>query len=435
MARRRPSCCSPVEPRGSAGPPFGNRSGFAALGTAWADQRRGKQMGTTTYSGETRLAMGGMAEVVIAVGSSAGGIPSLVVLKRLLPHLADDTDTVEDFLNEARTMVALHHPNIVNVLDLGRDDTGFYIVQEYLSGEDLRNIMDELREREMALPIPVACRIAAEVAAALQYVHGAPTQKGEPMELVHRDINPGNVVVTYDGRVKLIDFGVAKSALRQRTTQPGAFKGQPAYVAPETVQGSSVDHRADIFSLGVVLHEMLTGRSLFNRGNPAAILDAILHSEVPACRDVNPQVPPALDAIVLRAVDRDPGRRFRTAGQMREALEAVLRTVDAPVNTRQLSGWLRTTMGEARSAKIELERAVRRKAGVDGVRWSTSVVSRVKPPSLASSRSTHRASARYSSTLSTVGVASFLALLLVLLVIAAFLLGRFVAGGPGTTGA
>ena len=372
--------------------------------------------------------MGGMAEVMMAVEQAPGGIPSLVVLKRLLPHLAEDASTVDDFLNEARMMVALHHPNIVNVRDLGRDDTGFYIVQEYLSGEDLRRIMTQIVERDMTVPVPIACRIAADVAGALQYSHRAADPQGSPMNLVHRDINPGNVIITYDGRVKLIDFGVAKSALRRRTTQPGAIKGQPAYVAPESLRGEPVDHRADIFSLGVVLHEMLTGRSLFQRQNPAAVLDAILHEAIPPPRDLNPQVPEALDAIVMRAVDRDPAGRFPSAGQMREALEEVLRAVHVLVSSRQLGIWVQTSMVDARRARIELERTVRKKAGLTGVRGSTSVVSRVKPPPVAP---TPRPTAR---TLPPAGVASVIALLLLLLVFAAFLIGRAAAGGPGTAG-
>ena len=385
-------------------------------------------MRKTTYVAETRLAIGGMAEVMMAVEQTATGVPSFVVLKRLLPHLADDALTVEDFLNEARMMVALHHPNIVNVRDLGRDNTGFFIVQEYLSGEDLRRILREVNEREMTMPVPIACRIAADVAAALQYTHRASGLKGQPMKLVHRDINPGNVIITFDGRVKLIDFGVAKSALRERNTQPGAIKGQPAYVAPESLRGEPVDHRADIFSLGVVLHEMLVGRSLFQRQNPAAVLDAILNEPVAPARELNPHVPEALDEIILRALERDPTRRFPSAGQMREGLEAVLRTVNMQVGPRQLAGWVRTTMPDARRNRIELERAVRKKAGIGGIRGSTSVAEKVKPPPVAPPPPAP------SNPMSTVGLASFLALLLLLLVFAAFLVGRTAAGGPGTAG-
>ena len=294
-------------------------------------------MGTTRYIGETRLAVGGMAEVMLAIEQSAAGIPGFVVLKRLLPHLADDPETVEDFLNEARLMVALHHPNIAGVRDLGRDRTGFYIVQEYLSGEDLRNISRSVIERDMNIPVPIACRIVADVAAALNYAHRASDAAGQPLDLVHRDINPANVIVTYDGRVKLIDFGVAKSALRQRTTQPGSVKGQLAYVAPESLQGGAVDHRADIFALGTVLHELLSGRTLFNRDNPAAILDAILNEPIPAVRDINPAVPEALEGVLERALDRDPDQRYQSAGQMREALEEVLHSINLPIGSRQLS--------------------------------------------------------------------------------------------------
>ena len=385
------------------------------------------RMNRTSYSGESRLAIGGMAEVMIAVERTAGGIPSLVVLKRLLPHLADDAHTVDDFLNEARMMAALHHPNIVQVRDLGRDNTGFFIVQEYLSGEDLRRVMGAVQDREMATPIPIACRIAADVAAALQFAHRAPDPHGRPMNLVHRDINPGNVIITFDGRVKLIDFGVAKSELRRRTTQPGAIKGQPAYVAPESLRGEPVDHRADIFSLGILLHEMLVGQPLFRRGNPAAVLDAILHDRIPPPHDMNPQVPKALDKVVLRTLDRDPGRRFASADQVREALEEVLRSVNLPVGPRQLANWMKMTMDEAHRARVELERTVRTKAGILEVRGSTPTAATVGNPPVAP------AAPRANQWL-LVGVASLFALLLLMLVVAAFLLGRSSAGGPGTAG-
>ena len=384
-------------------------------------------MGRTTYIGETRLAMGGMAEVLVAVEQNDVGIPSFVVLKRLLPHLADDPETVEDFLNEARVMVALHHPNIVNVRDLSRDDDGFYIVQEYLSGEDLRRVLSQLRDRETTVPAPIACRIAAEVAAALQYTHRASGSGGQPIAIVHRDVNPANVVLMFDGRVKLIDFGVAKSAWRQRTTQPGAIKGQAAYVAPEILQGEDADHRADIFSLGVVLHEMLTGRLLFHRENPAAVLDAILNDDIPPTRDFNPRVPDILDAVVMNALARDPAKRYYSAGQLREALEDVLRAVRAPVGTRQLASWLQTSMADSRRARIQLERDVRKKAGVGRVRGATQVPPVAKPFLLASPR-------KKKNRTPAIGVASLIAVLLLLLVIAAFLAGRSAAGGPGTAG-
>ncbi len=388
-------------------------------------------MGTTSYMGETRLAVGGMAEVRLAIAHSATGIPSLVVLKRLLPHLADDSETVEDFLSEARLMVALHHPNIVSVRDLGRDRIGFFIVQEYLSGADLRHVSDEVREREMTVPVPIACRVVAEIAAALQYAHRASDSQGKPMNLVHRDINPGNVVLTYDGRVKLIDFGVAKSELRLRNTQPGAVKGQPAYVAPEALEGGPVDHRADIFSLGVVLHELLTGRLLFHRPHPAAILDAILREPLPAVRDSNPQVPEVLDTIVQTAMDRDPARRFPSAGQMREAIDGYLRSAGLVVGPRQLAGWIQTTMAEARRARILLEREVRQNVGVLEVRGATSVVARTKPPPVA----VRRRPTPTPSTLPAVGWASIIALILLMLLMAAFLLGRSAAQGPNPAGA
>lgn len=385
-------------------------------------------MGNATYEGETRLAIGGMAEVLMAVERTATGVPCLVVLKRLLDYLADDPQTVEDFLSEARMMVALHHPNIVTVRNLGRDSTGFFIVQEYLSGEDLRRMMSELARQKTTMPLPIACRIAAEVAAALQYSHRASDLSGQPMKLVHRDINPGNVIVTYDGRVKLIDFGVAKSALQMRNTLPGAFKGQPAYVSPETLRGDPVDHRADIFSLGVVLHEMLTGQSLFQREHPSAVLDGILNEPIPSTRDLNPQVPAALDALVMHAVERDPARRFPSAGQMREALEEILRKVNATVGSRQLGLWVQTSMADFRRVRIELEREVKRKAGVDVVRGIMAVEAPAKPPPLIA------AAPPPESPWLTVTVASLLSLLLLLLVIVAFLIGRSAAVGPGTAG-
>ena len=206
-----------------------------------------------------------MAEVYRAVMPGAEGFQRTFVVKRILAELSQAEDFVEMFVQEANICSLLHHPNIVEVFDFGRVDDGYFLTMEYLRGRDLAAILRKLREREQACPAPVAALIAHQVASGLGYAHGLCTPDGQPRNIVHRDVSPGNIICLRTGGVKLLDFGIAKALgnLLPETTGQGVFKGKLSYMAPERIKQEPVDGRSDLFSLGVVLWEMLVGRRLF----------------------------------------------------------------------------------------------------------------------------------------------------------------------------
>ncbi len=265
-----------------------------------------------------RVATGGMAEVFLARrAGEAGGRPYAV--KRMLQHLADDAELVTMFLDEARVWAQLDHPAILPVRELGREDGVYYIAYDYLPGKDLKALQARLRQAGARLPVPVAAWIAACAADALDHAHRRRGARGEALRIVHNDVSPANVLLGFDGSVRLIDFGIAQAALRAPTGTP-ALRGRFSYLSPEAVRGLPVDRRADVFSLGVVLHELLTGEKLFAARSELATLVEIRSADVPPPSARRPEIPPALDAIVLRALARERDRRWRWASELRDAL-------------------------------------------------------------------------------------------------------------------
>jgi len=265
-----------------------------------------------------RVATGGMAEVFLARrAGEAGGRP--YALKRMLRHLADDAELVTMFLDEARVWAQLDHPSILPVRELGREDGVYYIAYDYLPGKDLKALQARLRQAGTRLPVPLAAWIAARAADALDHAHRRRGARGERLRIVHNDVSPANVLLGFDGSVRLIDFGIAQAELREHRGPP-ALRGRFSYLSPEAARGQPVDRRADVFSLGVVLHELLTGEKLFSARSELATLVEIRSAEVPPPSARRPEVPPALDAIVLQALARDPDRRWRWASELRDAL-------------------------------------------------------------------------------------------------------------------
>ncbi|ACL64608.1 serine/threonine protein kinase [Anaeromyxobacter dehalogenans 2CP-1] len=267
-----------------------------------------------------RIAVGGMAEVYVAIrrGEPAG---RLYALKRILPTLAEDAEFITMFLDEARLVVQLDHPAIVPIHELGMHGEGYYIAMDYLPGKDLRALLDRLRARGEPMPVPLAAHVAARVADALDHAHRKRDALGSPLRVVHRDVSPANVLLGFDGSVRIIDFGIAQAALRTRR-QDTVLRGKFGYMSPEMVRGQPVDHRSDVFSLGVVLHEMLTGARLFSGKSELSVLERVRRAEVPPPSRARPGLPPELDAIVLRALARDPAQRFEWASDLRDALLA-----------------------------------------------------------------------------------------------------------------
>ncbi len=268
-----------------------------------------------------RLAGGGMGEVYLARQRGPAGFEKLLVIKTLLPHLCEDDEFIAMFKDEARLSAQLIHPNICQVFEFDEISGTWFIAMEYLRGQDLRRLWRACEQQGRPLPVPLICRILADAAAGLDFAHSLRDASGRPCGIVHRDISPQNILVTLDGGVKIIDFGVAKAAGRAQHTRTGALKGKCSYMSPEQAAGAPLDGRADIFALGVVLHELLTGRRLFKGEDEAQTLARVRECKVAPPSELNPQLPPELDAIVLKALAKDPADRHRTAQDLRLALE------------------------------------------------------------------------------------------------------------------
>ena len=271
-----------------------------------------------------RLAAGGMAEVFAATREGAAGFEKQVALKRILPHLVDDPELVEMFLDEARLASKLTHANVAQVFDFGEADGSFFIVMEWIRGKDLRRVMRAAAEAGVAVTPVQAALVGQGVARALACAHGLEDDHGRPLGLVHRDVSPQNVLVSFDGEVKLTDFGIAKIATGRSRTAVGVIKGKCAYMSPEQARGEALDGRTDLFALGVVLWELLAGQPLFTGRSDPEILRAVERFEAPPLQSVRPEVPADLEAVVVRALGKDPAGRFATAGRMAAALGDVV---------------------------------------------------------------------------------------------------------------
>lgn len=276
-----------------------------------------------------KIATGGMAEIFKAKTYSHGGFENLMVIKRILSHLGENEDFVEMFIDEAKVSVALQHANITRIYDFGKIVNNYFIAMECVDGKDVRNLLRKLARRREYLPIEFAAYIAHQACRGLEYAHSKQDVNGKPYGIVHRDMSPANILVSYEGDIKIADFGIAKAELNSGTTDAGTLKGKFEYMSPEQARGEDIDGRSDLFSLGIVLHEMLTGRRLFKGDGDAASLEKIKSGKIPSPSQVNQRVPPALDEIVMRALDRDREQRYATAQDMQEALEAYIpETVD-----------------------------------------------------------------------------------------------------------
>ncbi|MCC7539308.1 MAG: protein kinase, partial [Deltaproteobacteria bacterium] len=258
-----------------------------------------------------KIATGGMAEVYLARHRGPEGVERTVVLKRILPNYTHDEEFVTMFLDEARLLAALSHPNIAHVFEVARFDETFVLVMEHVRGPTLGEMLTAASRRGMrGLPVREACGIALALAQALGYAHQVHDELGRAMQIIHRDLNPNNVIVSYDGAVKLIDFGIAKAASKVYETRTGVIKGTFGYMAPEQfTKAAPIDHRADVFALGVVMFEMLVGSHPFDASDEPGLLDRILRSSFKRPRVVNPNVPEALDRVIVSCLAPHPEGR------------------------------------------------------------------------------------------------------------------------------
>ena len=316
--------------------------------TPFAGERSGK------YRCVLRLDSGGMAEVFLAVAQGPVGFNKLFVLKRLREALAENLEHRDMFLHEARLAARLNHPNVVQTYEVGEDDTGIFIAMEYLEGQPLSRIRREITKRGVDVSHAIHARIASEVLCGLHYAHEVADYDGTPLRIVHRDVSPQNIFVTYDGQVKIVDFGIAKT--HDSGTQAGIFKGKFAYTAPEQLRGESIDPRADVFTTGIVLWEMLTGEKLLAADNPAQTLSRLLNEPIPDVASLVPAIDPRLNAIVMRALERNPAHRHQSAQAMRDALEEFLVVAGHSVRQDQIARML----GELfRAERARVQRAIK----------------------------------------------------------------------------
>ncbi|HEY0882226.1 MAG TPA: serine/threonine-protein kinase, partial [Archangium sp.] len=251
-----------------------------------------------------KLAVGGMGEVWLARQKGPVGFEKLVVVKTLLQHLREDQEFVNMFFDEARIAAVLNHPNIAQIYDLGEDKGEYFIAMEYVHGLSLRDVVVAALEKGNGMPIALKCRVIADAAAALDFAHATKTPSGQPLDLIHRDVSPQNILVGFNGAVKLIDFGVAKAANKLVRTATGIIKGKYAYMSPEQAYGKQLDGRSDVFGLGTVFWEILCTERLFKRDNETETLQAVVGAEIHPPSMLDRTVPKTLDPIVLKALTR-----------------------------------------------------------------------------------------------------------------------------------
>jgi len=281
---------------------------------------------------------------LLARARGMAGFERHVVIKRIHDDRAGDPTFVQAFMTEARLAAALHHHNIVQVQDIGEDGGAPYFAMEYVHGEDVRTILAHLIKRRERLPLEHVVAIVAAAAAALHHAHESSTPDGKPLAIVHRDVTPANILVSYDGNVKVVDFGIAKAAITM-TTQVGVLKGRCPYMAPEQCAAKPVDRRSDVFALGIVLWEMATMRRLFKGKTDHETMRAIVTGFVPKPSSMRPDLPPALETIIMKALEKAPERRYATAAELGNALEAFAKSAGLSTATSALATYLAQHVG------------------------------------------------------------------------------------------
>lgn len=286
------------------------------------------------------LASGGMADVWLARIRGPAGFEKVAVVKTILPHLARDPAFTEMFLSEARVAAMLNHPNCVQIFDLGQEDSTYFLAMEFIDGFSLARVLRRAAQKQRPLAVSHLARIAVDAASGLDYAHRLIGTSGEPLSLVHRDVSPDNLLTSFSGLTKVVDFGIARAALprgRAAFTESGQVKGKVGYMAPEYLRGEPIDGRADLFALGVVLYRALTGHKPFEGPTDALTIKAILDHDPPPLRSLNAEVPEAIEAMVMRALAKDAAGRFESAREMRQAIES---SMGRPAEHHEVASYL-----------------------------------------------------------------------------------------------
>lgn len=290
-----------------------------------------------------KVGTGGMAELFLAKQSGLKGFEKMMAIKRILPHLTEDGEFISMFINEAKLAALLTHQNIVQIFDLGHIENSYFIAMEYVMGKDLRTILQRSKTLNMPMTVGHALLIMSKVCTGLDYAHRKKDLSGQDLNIVHRDVSPQNILVSYEGEVKLVDFGIAKAASRGSETRTGILKGKLSYMAPEQASGKAVDRRADIFAIGVILYEILTGHKLFKGDNDFNTLEKVREAKVdPPITSLNNKVAPELEAIIIKALAREPNDRYQSASEMQTALEDHMSQKGYDFSTVRLAQYLQT---------------------------------------------------------------------------------------------
>ncbi|HSK04239.1 MAG TPA: serine/threonine-protein kinase, partial [Kofleriaceae bacterium] len=299
-----------------------------------------------------RISVGGMAEVFKAKSYGVEGFEKIIAIKRILPTMGEDRDFIKMFIDEAKIAGQLAHANICQIFELGRIDGSHFIAMEYIWGKDLLQIQNRLRKLKQPMQVAMACFVIAKVLEGLDYAHRKRDPLGRPLEIVHRDCSPQNVLVSYEGEVKVIDFGIAKATSRNSRTMAGVLKGKFGYMSPEQVRGLPLDRRSDLFALGTMLYECLTGERLFQGETDFSTLEKVRNVDIQRPRDINPNIPEAVERVILKALAKDVDDRYQWCSEMLADLQQYLMSQDVVFTAKSLSSWLK----EVFSPEIERER-------------------------------------------------------------------------------
>lgn len=331
------------------------------------------------YSLLDRIAVGGMAEIFLARQAGLEGFEKLIVIKRIRPHLSKQPNFVKMFLNEAKLAAQLNHPNIVQIYDLGKIGESYFIAMEYIFGRDMRRIIPKADQMGIPFPMVYALKIASSVCEGLYYAHQKTDLYGSPLNIVHRDITPENIFVSFDGTVKVLDFGIAKAANQIEQTRAGEIKGKLSYMSPEQCMGQPLDQRSDLFSLGVVLYEWLTGFRLFTGESEVAILKNITEGKIYRPSYFKADIPEGVENILMKALEKDREKRYQTAWDFQYDLDQFLSQYEFTPSNIHLSNFLKQLFfDELEDEKNRLAEA-RRADALEEVISAAEVISELEP--------------------------------------------------------
>ena len=292
-----------------------------------------------------------MAEVYKAKEYGVEGFERTVAVKRILPHVAEDDEFIAMFKDEAKIAVQLNHGNIAQIYNLGNEQDSFYIALEYVNGRDLRAIFQKSQQQNKPMPVAQACYVIMKICEGLDYAHNKKDKYQRELNIVHRDVSPPNILVSFEGEVKLIDFGVAKAAGRASRTQAGILKGKFGYMSPEQVRGMPLDRRSDVFSVGVVLFEVLTSTRLFQAETDFATLEKVRAVDVPRPSSLNPDIPKPLENIIYKALAREPEQRYQSSIELHDELQAFMFAQGLFYSRKDLAAWMRAQYARENRAR------------------------------------------------------------------------------------